>query len=195
MRVKQQTLTCRKRKWLESLFRYYFTHPRKLHRNAFLNTTNFIAYDEKFFEILGPKASVEHVQQLALQSHEAPCFNKNTKELYFVEWGPPGGENGTHTWQYLLDTKNNTLRKITTNPPTINAHGCVYYDGAYYIVTDGTVNETATLVRVDPATLEKKVLLNNYYQQPFMGFNDIEIDADGNFWLTDSRSGWVSDSL
>lgn len=158
-----------------------------------LNTTNFIAYDEKFLEILGPNATVEHVQQLALQSHEAPCLNKDAKKLYFVEWGPPGGDNGTHTWQYLLDTKNNTLRNITTNPPTINAHGCVYFDRAYHIVTDGGFNETGTLVRVDPGTLEKKLLLNDYYQQPFMGFNDFEIDQANNFWLTDSRSGWVHD--
>lgn len=192
MRVRQQTLICRACKCLQSLFKGYFTHSENLHRNAFLNTTNFIAYDEKFFEILGPTATIEHVQHLALQSHESPCFNKDTKELYFVEWGPPGGDNGTHTWQYLLDTKDDTLRKITTSPPTVNAHGCVYYDGAYHVVTDGSFNETATLVRVDPGTLEKKVLLNNYYQQPFMGFNDIEIDPDGNFWLTDSRSGWVS---
>ncbi|TDZ20072.1 hypothetical protein Cob_v007148 [Colletotrichum orbiculare MAFF 240422] len=161
--------------------------------NGFLNTTNFIAYDERFFDIIGPQATVEHVQHLALQPHEAPCYNKDTGELYFVEWGPPGGDNGTHSWQYLLDTRNNTLKKITTNPPTVNSHGCVFYKGAYHVVTDGTSNETAALVRVDPKTLEKKVLLNNYYEQPFMGLNDVEIDSDGNFWLTDSRSGFGRD--
>ncbi|KAF6810630.1 lactonohydrolase [Colletotrichum sojae] len=161
--------------------------------NAFLNITNFIAYDEKFFEIFGPRATVEQVQHLAFQPHEAPCYNKDTKEMFFVEWGPPGGDNGTHIWQYLLDTKSNTLRKITTDPPTLNAHGCVYYRGAYHVVTDGSHDETGALVRVDPTTLRKTVLLNNYYQQPFMGLNDLDIDPEGNFWMTDSKSGYGRD--
>ncbi|KAF4546813.1 Six-bladed beta-propeller TolB-like protein [Lasiodiplodia theobromae] len=157
--------------------------------NDFLNTTEFIAYDERFFDIIGPDATVTHVQNLTYQTHEAPCFNPNTEELLFVEWGPPGGDDGVHTWQYLLNTRNNTLRKITTNPPTVNLHGCVFYNDAYYAVTDGSANETGALVKIDPITFEKTVLLNNYYQQPFDGFNDLEIDPDGNFWLTDSKSG------
>ncbi|KAF0320317.1 lactonohydrolase [Colletotrichum asianum] len=161
--------------------------------NEFLNTSNFIAYDERFFDILGPQAIVKQVQQLAFQTHEAPCYNKDTKELYFAEWGPPGGDDGTHSWQYMLDTRNNTLKKITTTPPTVNAHGCIYYRGAYHVVTDGSHNETGALVRVDPETLERTVLLNNYYREPFMGFNDLDIDSEGNFWLTDSKSGWGRD--
>ncbi|KAL0944813.1 lactonohydrolase [Colletotrichum truncatum] len=167
--------------------------PLLVNANNFLNTSNFVAYDERFFSIFGPKATVKHVQQLALQVHEAPCYNKDTKELYFVEWGPPGGDSGTHNWQYLLDTTSNTLKRITTNPPTVNAHGCVYYRGAYHVVTDGTHDETGALVRVDPKSFEKTVILNNYYQQPFMGLNDIEIDSEGNFWITDSKSGWGRD--
>lgn len=67
-----------------------------------------------------------------------------------------------------------------------------------YIVTDAGKNETGALVKVNPGTLEKTVLLNNYYQQPFMGFNDLDIDKDGNFLMTDSKSADVrrpSDSI
>ncbi|KAF3012868.1 hypothetical protein E8E14_011196 [Neopestalotiopsis sp. 37M] len=158
--------------------------------NEFLNTTDFIAYDDKFFDIIGPNAIVNHVQQLAFQSHEAACFNPDTKELFFVEWGPPGGLAGEHSWQYMLNTETNVLRNITTNPPTTNAHGCVFYRGAMYVVTDGSHTETGALVKIEPGSLNKTVLLNNYYQQPFMGFNDLDIDPDGNFWLTDSRSAY-----
>ncbi|KAL2867475.1 SMP-30/gluconolactonase/LRE family protein [Aspergillus lucknowensis] len=158
---------------------------------AYLNTTDFVAYDRKFLDIIGPDATIEHVQKLAFQSHEAPCYIKDTNQLFFVEWGPPGGENGTHPWQYLLDVETNELRKITTDPPTYNAHGCVVYDGALYVVTDGHGDEeSAQLVKIDPRTLKREVLLNNYLVQPFGGFNDLEIDPRGNFYLTDSRSGW-----
>jgi sugar lactone lactonase YvrE len=44
---------------------------------------------------------------------------------------------------------------------------------------------------VDPKTLEAEVIINNFYQQPFLGFNDIDIDPNGNIWVTDSTSAWV----
>ena len=135
-----------------------------------------------------------HIQPLAYQSHEAPCYNPSTKQLYFIEWGPTGtdGNNGMHNWQYLLDVDSNTLRKITTSPPTVNAHGCVEYEGHLYVVTDGTRDsESGQLVKVDPTTLKMIPVLNNMLGQPFAGFNDLGIDREGNFWLKDSKSGWV----
>jgi hypothetical protein len=143
---------------------------------------------------VGLDAKVEHVQKLGFRSHEAPCRVPGTKELFFTEWGPPGGDiaEGVHSWQYLLDTGTNELRRITTTPPTINVHGCVAFNGSLYVVTDGGPNETGYLAKIDPKTWERTVLLNHYYEEPFGGFNDLAIDLDGNFYLTDSRSGWVS---
>lgn len=46
-------------------------------------------------------------------------------------------------------------------------------------------------MKVNPETKEAETLINNFYQQPFVGFNDIEIDRNGNFWVTDSISAWV----
>ncbi|KAI4601662.1 hypothetical protein KJ359_011793 [Pestalotiopsis sp. 9143b] len=60
-----------------------------------------------------------------------------------------------------------------------------------YVVTDGDHKETAALVKIEPGSLNKTILLNNYYQQPFMGFNDLDIDPEGNFWITDSKSGYA----
>ncbi|KAM0550193.1 hypothetical protein ACHAPJ_009041 [Fusarium lateritium] len=157
--------------------------------NKFINTTSFVAYDDKFFDIIGPDAVIKKVHDLPFQSHEAPCWNPKSKELFFVEWGPPGGNDGEHSWQYILNTETNKLRNVTTNPPTFNAHGCVFYKGNMYIASDGNRNETGSLIKIEPGTLKKTVLLNNYYQQPFMGFNDLDIDEDGNFWLTDSKAG------
>jgi gluconolactonase len=158
---------------------------------AYLNTTNFIAYDDRFFDIIGPDAVVEHIEPLAYQSHEAPCYNKKTKQMFFVEWGPPGGVNGTHDWQYLYDVESATLSKIQTDPPTLNAHGCVVYDDSLYVVTDGSGSkETGALVKIDPSTWKKEVILNNYFAQPFLGFNDLDIDSEGNFWLADSKSAY-----
>ncbi|KAJ5103656.1 hypothetical protein N7532_004185 [Penicillium argentinense] len=157
----------------------------------YVNTTDFVAYDKRFLEIIGVDATIEHVQPLAFQSHEAPCYIPDTRQLLFVEWGKPDGDDGIHSWQYLLDVENNTLRKITTDPPTYNVHACVNFQGQLYGVTDGYGDsETGSLVQIDPQSWKATTLLNNFLGQPFGGFNDLEVDPEGNFWLTDSKSGW-----
>ncbi|EKG17718.1 Six-bladed beta-propeller TolB-like protein [Macrophomina phaseolina MS6] len=169
------------------------TDPGLAAANQFLNSTNFVAYDEAFFDIIGPNATITHVQSLPYQIHEAPCFVPGTNKLFFVEWGLPGGDNGQHSWQYLLNTETNELRNITTDPPTVNVHGCVAYNGSLYVVTDGSRTETGYFAKIDPATWKRTTLLNHYYEQPFLGFNDIAVDPSGNFYLTDSKSAWVGE--
>lgn len=75
-----------------------------------LNTTKFIAYDFKLFDILGVVVTTEHVAELAYQTHEAACLIPGTGMLFFVEWGPSGGDDGVHDWQYVLDTSTNEVR-------------------------------------------------------------------------------------
>jgi sugar lactone lactonase YvrE len=114
-----------------------------------------------------------------------------TDFLFFVEWGPREEGCGQHGWHYLLDVRKNVLQTATTSPPTFNVHGCATFNNSLYVVTDGGLNETGYLAKIDPSTWNRTTLLNNYYEQPFGGFNDIAMDNQGNFYLTDSRSGWV----
>ncbi|KAK8010977.1 AkeP protein [Apiospora arundinis] len=162
--------------------------------NEQINQTSFVAYDTRFFDIIGPDATVEQLQVLPFQIHEAPCYIPETSQLYFVEWGGPGGgENGGHDYQYLLDLKTNILSTVRTNPPTWNVHGCVYSKGRLHVVTDGGPHETGYLATIDPKTWERKTILNNHEEQPFISFNDLDMDPEGNYYLTDSLSGWGRD--
>lgn len=155
-----------------------------------------MAYDRRFFDILGPNATVEKLQDLPFKVHEAPCYIPETGQLFFVEWGPSSdGENKLHDWQYLLDLSTKNLTRIKTNPPTWNVHGCVYRNGKLNVVTDGGPDETGYLATIDPITLDRKKILNNYYERPFMSFNDLEMDEAGNYYLTDSYSGWVREQI
>ncbi|KAF7586294.1 hypothetical protein BBP40_009150 [Aspergillus hancockii] len=105
---------------------------------SYLNTTDFVAYDPKFFNIIGSN-------------------------------GPPGGDDGVHMWQYLLDMDTNTFAQ--------NHHRS----------SDQSPDGGA---RDDQSTKPwEKSLLNNYLTQAFAGFHDLEMDPDGNFWLTGSKSG------
>lgn len=155
-------------------------------RNDYVQSTNFVAFDERFFDIIGPQA---HVEQVVVsnpeQSHEAACFLESTNQVFYAEWGY------NHAWQYLLDADTNELRNITTDPPTLNAHGCVYRDGYLYIATDGGDKLPASIFKVNAESLQAETLINNFYQQPFLGFNDLDMDHNGNIWVTDSTSAWV----
>lgn len=136
---------------------------------------------------MGPDARVEHVLVNSTDvQYEASCFNPDTQKLFFAAWGYPG-----HYWQYLLDASTFELSNITTDPPTLNAHGCVYHQGSYVVATDGGNGDYASIVKINGTTLQAETLINNFYQQPFLGFNDIDMDPNGNIWVTDSISAWV----
>lgn len=161
--------------------------------NEHINQTSFVVYDPRFFDIIGPDATVEQLQVLPFQIHEAPCYIPETHQLFFVEWGSPGGDaNGNHDYQYLLDLKTNNLTTVRSNPPTMNVHGCAYSKGKLHVVTDGGPHETGYLATIDPTTWERTTILNNHDEQPFISFNDLDLDREGNYYLTDSLSGWVS---
>ncbi|SMQ46503.1 unnamed protein product [Zymoseptoria tritici ST99CH_3D1] len=153
--------------------------------NDFLNTTDFVAFDPSFFNLIGSEARVEHVWDPANTTiHEASCFIPALNSLYFASWG------FSHDWQFLLNATTNEVKQITTDPPVMNAHGCQMYNGSLYITTDGGEGTYASVVKVDPLTWKSEVILNNFYQQPFQGFNDLDIDPQGNIWMTDSSSAW-----
>ncbi|KFY63799.1 hypothetical protein V496_03683 [Pseudogymnoascus sp. VKM F-4515 (FW-2607)] len=153
--------------------------------NAYLNTTNFVAFDPSFFDIIGPSAKVEHIITADPSiSHEASCYIPTTQQLYYAAWG------FGHGWQYVLDTTTHVLKNITTSPPTYNAHGCVYFDESIYVATDGGDGHYGSIVKINPKSLKAETLINNFYQQPFLGFNDLDIDPAGNIWATDSISAW-----
>lgn len=63
-------------------------------------------------------------------------------------------------------------------------YGCTYNEGSIYVATDPGMKgdgHCGSLVKINSTTLEAETLLNNFYQQPFFGFNDLDIDVNGNF--------------
>ncbi|KAJ4295140.1 hypothetical protein N0V90_007150 [Kalmusia sp. IMI 367209] len=157
--------------------------------NTYLNQSNFVAFDPAFFDFLGPNVHTSHVWQPDYTwIHEASCFVPSLNALFFTSWG------FLHDYQYLLDASTHELRNVTTSPPIVGAHGCVHYNGSLYVATDGGDGHYASIYKVNPETWEAEVVINNFYQQPFMGFNDLDIDPNGNIWVTDSTSAWTNKS-
>lgn len=76
--------------------------------NVHLDSADFVAFDDRFFKIIGPNASVEQViVNDADQSQEASCSIPTMKHLFSAEWSP------SHDWQYLLDTETLELRNTS----------------------------------------------------------------------------------
>ncbi|KAJ9627293.1 hypothetical protein H2203_003755 [Taxawa tesnikishii (nom. ined.)] len=138
---------------------------------------------------------VEYVQKLAYQPHEFTCLIPGTRNLLFVQQGPPAGDNGVHSWQYVLDTDSNQLHKLTTDRPTVNVRGYVARNGALYTVAAGSPSQTGYLAKIDPKSWKRTKLLNNYYEKSSANFNDLDIDLTGNFYLTDSKPGYPDSGI
>ncbi|KAK0112848.1 hypothetical protein ONS95_014573 [Cadophora gregata] len=167
-------------------------NPSLLSTNEVFNTSDFIAFSPSFFSLIGPSAQVSREISFAdITNHEASCYIPSTKQLFFVAWGY------SHNWQLVLDVETNTLKNITTSPPTWNVHGCVHYDDFLYVATDGGDDgeggQYAIIVKIDPKNWTAETVINNFYEMPFLGFNDLDIDRNGNFWVTDSISAWGRD--
>ncbi|PVH83646.1 hypothetical protein DL98DRAFT_529345 [Cadophora sp. DSE1049] len=164
-------------------------NPSLLSANEVFNTGDFIAFDPSFFTFIGPSAKVSRVINFPdATNHEGSCYIPSTNQLFFAAWG------FSHNWQFVLDGATNTLHNITTSPPTWNAHGCVHYNGFLYVATDGGEDgaggQYTSIVKIDPRNWIMEKVINNFYEMLFLGFNDLDIDRNGNFWVTDSTSAW-----
>ncbi|KJX94811.1 hypothetical protein TI39_contig4159g00061 [Zymoseptoria brevis] len=153
--------------------------------NDFLKTTDLVAFDPSFFNLIGSEARVEHVWDPANTTiHEASCLIPKLNSLYFASWA------FNHDWHFPPQCHDERSQANHDGSAGHERTGCQMYNGSLYITTDGGEGTYASLVKVDPLTWKSEVILNNFYQQPFQGFNDLDIDPQGNIWMTDSSSAW-----
>ncbi|KAH7370458.1 hypothetical protein BKA65DRAFT_532092 [Rhexocercosporidium sp. MPI-PUGE-AT-0058] len=158
-------------------------------RNEHFIEIDSIAFDPSFFSLIGPTANISRVITFPdTTSHESSCYIPSTNQPFFATWG------FSHSWQYVLDGNTNELHNITTSPPTWNAHGCVHYDGFLCVATDGGMDgagsQYASIVEIDPRDWSAETLINNFYKMPFLGFHDLDVDRNGNIWVSASTSAW-----
>lgn len=60
----------------------------------------------------------------------------------------------------------------------------------------GAVDSTpyATIVKIDPRTWKAEMVSNKFKGMPVTGCNDFDVDHNGNIWVGDSMSAWVSNT-
>ncbi|KAI7564303.1 hypothetical protein KC317_g7154, partial [Hortaea werneckii] len=147
---------------------------------AKLSDTPFIAWDERFLDVIGSDAHVETIQTFESPEdthvHEAPVYVAETNELVFSDTSQIG-------WLWAT-------RKIATNPPLSNVNGATYHNGFLYACTNGgSVRGIFTVNLTDGAT---NPTLNNFRGRHFNSPNDLIFDSRGNIFFTDPTYGRAS---
>lgn len=67
-------------------------------------STPFVAYDQKFLEIIGRQPTIKKLMDLDQHIHEAPSFIPDTNELFFTAWGELKPDIfAQHNWQYWVN--------------------------------------------------------------------------------------------
>ncbi|GAB1731978.1 hypothetical protein NU195Hw_g231t1 [Hortaea werneckii] len=154
---------------------------------ARLADTSFIAWDERFLDVIGSDAHVETIQTFKSPEdthvHEAPVYVAETNELVFSDTSQIG-------WLWAVNIDSHKTRKIATNPPLSNVNGATYHDGLLYACTNGgSVRGIFTVNITDGAT---NPILNNFRGRHFNSPNDLIFDSRGNIFFTDPTYGRAS---
>jgi sugar lactone lactonase YvrE len=156
--------------------------------------SQFIAFDKKFFDIIGPQPSLERMFNLSESLREAPVYIESENLLFINDIGAQRlmRINLTDTplfFEFVESDHIQTIGGAAYSPKT----GLIY---ATVNPSKGPSEDSKanTLPRnnilpgiysIDPITLKADVLVNNYLGHHFNSPNDLVIDNDGAIWFTD----------
>ncbi|KIV81316.1 hypothetical protein PV11_03508 [Exophiala sideris] len=148
---------------------------------------SFIAYDRRFFDILGPHPKLEKLFTLPEGTHEAPNYLPAQNKVFV--------SNFNYTYEYLIDLSSEppVLENLTTTPELQSVNGGFIYQGKLVVGTDGFRNSTPPgLYLYDPATNHSEVLLNNFRGLRFNTPDDLVVDQYGQVWFVDAPFGYIT---
>ncbi|KAI7458080.1 hypothetical protein KC364_g10559 [Hortaea werneckii] len=172
---------------------------------AKLADTSFVAWDERFLDVIGCDARVETIQTFESPEdthvHEAPVYVAETNELVFSDTSQIG-------WLWAVNIDSHKTRKIATNPPLSNVNGATSHNGLLYACTNGgsvrgifTIQPTAeppnglasknpnSIYHFDPHTKTLRTLSNS----PLLFPNGLALSVDEKtLYVADSNSSFSS---
>ncbi|OAL23190.1 hypothetical protein AYO20_11058 [Fonsecaea nubica] len=158
--------------------------PRVNSELSVLAKASFVAFDSRFFDILGPNPTLEKLFDLPEHNvHEAPNFLPAQNKVFV--------SNFNHTYEYLVDlsVEPPALQNLTTDPPLESVNGGFIHEGKLVVGTDGYRNSTPPgLYLYDPATNRSEPLLNNYRGLKLSTPDDLVVDQFGQVWFVDAPS-------
>ncbi|KAJ5654240.1 hypothetical protein N7490_001243 [Penicillium lividum] len=150
-----------------------------------LKSKDFIAWDYKFFNIIGPQAKLEKIQSFEGEPphvHEAPAYSPETNELFYADTSVTG-------WLWALNVDTHEARKVETTPPLANVNGARYHKGRIYLTTNG--GPVRAIYSLNPLNGTATPVVNNFRGRHLNSPNDLIFDSNSNIWFTDPPYGWA----
>ena len=147
-----------------------------------ISEAEFIAFDEKFFDLIGSKPRLESMFNLSLSLREAPVYLPSSNLLFVSDMGV------RKLMRINLTEKEPSFEYITLDPHLESINGAAYseVDNLIYATVNGAGESeiSAGIYAIDPKTLKTRPVLNNYVGHHFNSPNDLVIQGDG-LWFTD----------
>ena len=146
-----------------------------------MSQASFVAFDQRFFDVLGENPLLEKLFDLPEGTHEAPNLLPQQNKVFV--------SNFNFTYEYLIDLNDEppTIHNITASPALESVNGGFLYKDKLIVGTDGFRNSTPPgLYTFDPATNRSEALLNNYRGLQFSTPDDLVVDDHDQVWFVDA---------
>jgi len=126
--------------------------------------------------------------------HDGSVYSPECNCVFVAELHPPkegySMEFIPWVWRTNLNGTKPVTEKIYPNPPLTIANGAYYHKGSIYWAQEGNYTTPGGIVKMNPLTLETKVVLNNFMGHRFNSPNDVVITKSGVAYFTDGYYGW-----
>jgi sugar lactone lactonase YvrE len=154
---------------------------RKLeHELERVSEADFIAFDERFFDVIGSNPSIENMFNLSTSLREAPVYVPSENVLFVADQG------AGKLLRINLTVEPPTFEYVALDPPLEGINGAVYsrFDELIYTTVNACPSAESGIYSIDPITLQTKPLVNNFLGHHFNSPNDLAVTKDG-VWFTD----------
>jgi gluconolactonase len=146
-----------------------------------VSKADFIAFDDRFFDIIGSKPSLENMFNVSTSTlREAPVYIPSLNVLFVADQG------AGKLLRINLKVEPPTSEYVTLDPPLEGINGAVYspFDKLIYTTVNACPSAESGIYTIDPVTLKTKPLVNNFLGHHFNSPNDLAVTKDG-VWFTD----------
>jgi hypothetical protein len=153
-----------------------------------VSNASFVAFDPRFFDVIGTVPKVEMMFNITGILFEAPAYIPERNILFF---SMPGSYS-----QYFVNLTDSppTLHNLSFNPPVYAVNGARFSskDGRLYVTSMGGNGTVASIWSADPSTWESKVLVNNYRGLHLNSPDDVTVNnVTGLVYFTDPNYAYV----
>jgi gluconolactonase len=148
-----------------------------------VKNVDFIAFDQTFFDVIGPSAKLEIIQEFPKNQnhvHEAPVYLEEFNELLYSDTTDIG-------LLHAINIDTYEVRQIELTPALQNVNGATLHNGTVYVTTNG--GPVRGIYTVDLTTGAAETVVNNYRGRHLNSPNDVIVDSKGNMYFTDPTYG------